>query len=130
VGSIHVWVPIRDGRSQKDHEIAKKIGLNAYRVGIEWSRIFPMSTRKIEVGVEKADDGNIERVDIDDRTLEELNEAAEKEAVDHYRAVIEDLRARGFRVFVCLNHFTLPLWIHDPITVRDTRLRKGPRAGT
>ncbi|MDH5441960.1 MAG: family 1 glycosylhydrolase, partial [Candidatus Bathyarchaeota archaeon] len=112
---------------KEDHEIASKIGLNAYRVGIEWSRIFPTSTRKIEVGVEKADDGNIERLDIDDRALEELDKFAEKEAVDHYRAVIEDLRTRGFRVFVCLNHFTLPLWIHDPIVVRDTRLRRGPK---
>ena len=112
---------------KEDHEIASKIGLNAYRVGIEWSRIFPTSTRKIEVGVEKADDGNIERLDIDDRALEELDKFAEKEAVDHYRAVMEDLRTRGFRVFVCLNHITLPLWIHDPIVVRDTRLRRGPK---
>jgi len=37
------------------------------------------------------------------------------------------LRARGFKVFVCLNHFTLPLWIHNPIIARATRLRKGPR---
>jgi beta-galactosidase len=41
--------------------------------------------------------------------------------------VIEDLRANDFEVFVCLNHFTLPLWIHYPITVRETRLRKGPK---
>jgi beta-galactosidase len=41
--------------------------------------------------------------------------------------VIEDLRANNFEVFVCLNHFTLPLWIHDPITVRKTRLRAGPK---
>jgi len=41
--------------------------------------------------------------------------------------VIEDLRANNFEVFVCLNHFTLPLWIHNPITVRTTRVRAGPR---
>ena len=41
--------------------------------------------------------------------------------------MIEDLRTKGFKVFVCLNHFTLPLWIYDPITARNTKLRKGPR---
>ena len=41
--------------------------------------------------------------------------------------VIEDLRDNSFQVFVCLSHFTLPLWIHDPIVVRKTRLRSGPK---
>jgi len=112
---------------EKDHKIAKRLGLNAYRIGIEWSRIFPKSTSKIEVGVEKASDGNISEIEIDDSALEKFEEAANKTALNHYRAMIEDLRARDFKVFVCLNHFTLPIWIHDPITVRDTRLQKGPR---
>ena len=112
---------------KRDHRIAKRLGLNAYRIGIEWSRIFPESTSMIEVGVEKASDGNIAEIEIDDSALESLENAANKEALNHYKAVIEDLRARDFKVFVCLNHFTLPLWIHDPIAVRDTRLRKGPK---
>ena len=112
---------------KRDHRIAEALGLNAYRIGIEWSRIFPRSTSTIEVGVEKASDGNIAKIEVDDPALESLEEAANRNAVNHYRALIEDLRARDFKVFVCLNHFTLPLWIHDPITVRDTRLRKGPK---
>jgi len=112
---------------KSDHRIAKRLGLNAYRIGIEWSRIFPKSTSMIEVGVEKASDGNIAEIEVDDSALESLEEAANTDALNHYRAVIEDLRARDFKVFVCLNHFTLPLWIHDPTTVRDTRLRKGPK---
>ena len=111
----------------KDHDIAKNLGLNAYRIGIEWSRIFPKSTNTVKVGVERAPDGNISKIDIDDQTIEELNNTANKEALDHYRAVITDLRMKGFKVFVCLNHFTLPLWIHDPLVVRDTKLSKGPR---
>ena len=38
-----------------DHKIAEKLGLDAYRIGIEWSRIFPRSTSLIEVGVKRAD---------------------------------------------------------------------------
>jgi len=111
----------------KDHRIARKVGLNAYRIGVEWSRIFPESTSLIQVGVEKASDGNIAEIMVDDAALESLEEVANSDAINHYRAVIEDLRVRDFKVFVCLNHFTLPLWIHDPITVRDSRLRKGPK---
>jgi beta-galactosidase len=111
----------------KDHDLAKKLGLNAYRIGIEWSRIFPKSTNKVKVEVERAPDGNISNIDIDEQAIEELDHMANKEAVNHYRAVINDLRMKVFKVFVCLNHFTLPLWVHDPIAVRDTKLRKGPR---
>ena len=111
----------------KDHDLAKGLGLNAYRVGIEWSRIFPRSTASVEVGVERASDGNFSRIDVDDKALEELEKLADKDALNHYRAIIEDLRAKEFKVFVCLNHFTLPLWIHDPIVVRSTRLKKGAK---
>jgi len=47
------------GLYKQDHTIAKKLGLNAYRIGIEWSRIFPTSTSTVEVGVERASDGNM-----------------------------------------------------------------------
>jgi len=112
---------------KKDHEAARKLGLNAYRIGVEWSRIFPKSTLAVEVGVEKASDGNISKVDVDGKALEELENLADKEALSHYRDIIADLRVKGFKVFVCLNHFTLPLWLHNPITVRATKLSKGPK---
>lgn len=98
----------------KDHEVARKLGLNAYRIGIEWSRIFPKSTATVDVEVKKALDGNISKIDIDPKALEELENLANKEALNHYKAIIADLRAKGFKVFVCLNHFTLPLWLHNP----------------
>jgi beta-galactosidase len=112
---------------RQDCTIAKRLGLNAYRIGIEWSRIFPKSTSVAEAGVERASDGNIAKIDVDKSALENLEKIANTDAVSHYRAVIEDLRANDFQVCVCLNHFTLPLWVHDPITVRKERLRMGPR---
>ncbi len=115
------------GLYKQDHSNAKRLGLNAYRIGIEWSRIFPTSTSTVEVGVQRASDGNIVKIDVDEFALENLEKIADKDAVSHYRNVIEDLRANKFEVFVCLNHFTLPLWIHNPIIVRTTRLRAGPR---
>ncbi len=111
----------------KDHEAARRLGLNAYRIGLEWSRIFPKSTTAVEVGVERASDGNISKVDVDTNAIEELEKLADEEAVTHYRRIIEDLREKEFKVFVCLNHFTLPLWLHDPLAVRATKLKKGPK---
>lgn len=112
---------------KNDHKIAEALGLNAFRIGIEWSRIFPKSTSTIHVDVEKAPDGNIADIHVNDSTLKRLEEVADNKAVDKYRAIIMDLRTRNLKVIVCLNHFTLPLWIHDPIVVRNTRLRKGPK---
>jgi beta-galactosidase len=112
---------------KKDHDLAKNIGLNAYRIGVEWSKIFSKNTNNVQVGVEKASDGNISKIEITDQAIEDLDHIADKEALNHYRDVINDLKANGFKVFVCLNHFTLPLWIHNPIIVRDTKLAKGPR---
>jgi len=112
---------------KKDHDLARSLGLNAYRIGIEWSRIFPKSTDGVRVGVERASDGNISRIEVNNQAIEKLDVMANKEALDQYRAVINDLRMKSFKVFVCLNHFTLPLWIHNPIIVRDTKLAKGPK---
>ncbi|MEM2570815.1 MAG: family 1 glycosylhydrolase, partial [Thermoproteota archaeon] len=53
---------------EKDHDLAKGMGMNAYRLGIEWSRIFPRSTREVEVGVEFASDGRIAKVELDDKS--------------------------------------------------------------
>jgi len=110
-----------------DHDLAKSMGMNAYRIGVEWSRVFPKSTTGLQIGVKTSPDGAISEVDMGMADIQALEEMADGEAVRHYGAVIEDLRSKGLKVIVCLNHFTLPLWIHDPIAVRDSGLRKGPR---
>jgi beta-galactosidase len=103
---------------KKDHEIAKNLGLNAFRLGIEWSRIFPEDTTNINgISIERSFDGKIAEIEIEESSIEKLEHAANKNAVSHYRNIINDLISKGFRVFICLNHFTLPLWLHDPIKV-------------
>jgi beta-galactosidase len=89
-------------------------------------RIFPKSTVDVSVELERASDGGVAKVDVDSKAIEKLGERACVAALKHYRAIIEDLRERGFKVIVCLNHFTLPLWIHNPIVARDTGLKRGP----
>lgn len=70
-------------RYEEDFDILKKLGLNAYRFSIEWSRIEPEEGR--------------------------FDEAA----IAHYRQMVEALRTRGITPFVTLWHWTLPLWLSE-----------------
>jgi len=68
---------------EQDFDIAKKLGHNAHRFSIEWSRIEPEQGK--------------------------FNEAE----IEHYRKVILALKKRGIEPFVTLWHWTNPLWIRD-----------------
>ncbi|MDM7274636.1 MAG: beta-galactosidase BgaS [Thermoprotei archaeon] len=105
-----------------DHELAARLGMNCARIGVEWSRIFPRPTYDVRVDVERDEGGNITSIGVDYRALEELDRVASREAVGRYRSILGDWRSRGGIVIVNLNHFTLPLWLHDPVAVR----RQGP----
>ncbi|HVO30082.1 MAG TPA: glycoside hydrolase family 1 protein, partial [bacterium] len=75
-----------------DFAIAQSDGHNAFRFGIEWSRIEP------QVGVW---------------------DTAE---IAHYHAVITAARARGLTPVVTLEHWTLPLWADDPRNPPDPQV--------
>ena len=85
----------------------KRLGSNAIRLGVEWSRIFPRSTASIRTG------RRIDRAD-----LRRLDEVADGRAVRRYRRIIRGARRRGMQVLLTLNHFTLPIWVHEPLAVR------------
>jgi len=70
-------------RYTEDFDIAKKIGINAYRFSIEWARIEPVR------GVWDTD---------------QLN---------HYSKMIAAMRERGIEPFVTVWHWTLPLWLSE-----------------
>lgn len=67
-------------RFEEDFDLAKALGHTSHRFSLEWARIEP------EEGV------------------------FDEKALDHYRAVIAALRARGITPFITLWHFTLPWW--------------------
>jgi beta-glucosidase len=67
-------------RFEADFDLAKSLGHNAHRFSLEWARIEP------EAG--------------------QFNE----HEIEHYRAVIKALKARGIKPYITLWHFTLPLW--------------------
>jgi len=70
-------------RFEEDFDLAKKLGHNAHRFSIEWSRIEPLEGR--------------------------FNE----KEIQHYRQVIRALRKRNIEPFVTLWHWTLPLWVRN-----------------
>ena len=101
---------------QRDLDLARDaLHSKVFRTSIEWSRIFPRSTRHVKVGA---------RVDL--RELRKLDELANQRAVRRYRNILVAARRRGLRPFVTVSHFTLPLWIHDPIAVRKAFAGVGP----
>lgn len=66
-----------------DFALAKKLGHNAHRFSIEWSRIEPKEGR------------------------------LSKKEVTHYQKMIHSLRKYKLEPFVTLFHFTLPQWLSD-----------------
>jgi len=71
-----------------------ELGSKVLRMSIEWSRLFPKAT----FGVTSFDD---------------LKRLADADALRFYHDVFKELRARGMRPSVTINHYSLPLWIHD-----------------
>jgi beta-glucosidase/6-phospho-beta-glucosidase/beta-galactosidase len=92
---------------ETDFKLAQGLKNNAIRMGIEWSRIFPHSTKGVDTS------GGI-----DENVLHQLDALANQDVVNHYRKVLVAARKRHLTPFITLEHFTLPLWIHDPIATR------------
>jgi beta-glucosidase/6-phospho-beta-glucosidase/beta-galactosidase len=106
-------------RFASDARLARRrLRHNALRLSIEWSRIFPTSTAGVDIS------GGITP-----EVLAALDALADQTAVAHYRRVLRALRARRLEPVVTLNHFSLPLWIHEPTTVRDAFTAVDPFAG-
>ncbi|NNN02372.1 MAG: family 1 glycosylhydrolase [Acidimicrobiaceae bacterium] len=70
-------------RYEEDLDLITRLGLDSFRLSIEWARIEP--TR-----------GNFSR-----------------EAIEHYRDVLNACHSRQIKAVVTLHHFTLPLWVAD-----------------
>lgn len=68
---------------------------NAIRLGIEWSRLFP------DAGAESA------------TTVDELEAHVDPKGLKFYEDLFEAAKKAKLKLLVTLNHYTLPLWIHD-----------------
>ena len=69
---------------EQDFDNAVRLGLNALRISLEWSRIQPEENKW------------------------------DNDSIEHYRNMINSMRSRGLTPIITLNHFTLPLWVSTP----------------
>ncbi len=69
---------------ESDFDNAASLGLNCFRISIEWARIEPEKDRWDE------------------------------NAIEHYRCMLKNMQKKGLIPIVTLNHFTLPLWVLTP----------------
>lgn len=74
---------------------------NALRYSLEWSRLFPNAKSESAT------------------TVQELKQYADPKAVAHYHAMFQGAKARGLQLLITLNHYTLPLWLHDGKACHD-----------
>ncbi len=123
-GDLPEWGPGYWDLYKKDHILMKDMGLEILRIGIEWSRIFPEPTLSVPVNIKRNPHGDVVEIDINLDTIKKLKKVANKDAISHYRNIMEDIKEKGFVLMVDLNHFTLPIWLHDPIGVQ--RSKEGP----
>jgi beta-glucosidase len=80
---------------QNDFELAKKLGMNAFRIGIEWARIEPEKDQW------------------------------DQQAIDHYRQMIRSMTESELMPVITLNHLTLPLWVLTPPTNFTKKIGQG-----
>ncbi len=83
---------------REDVERAKSLGINTYRVSLEWSRIQPNPPKHRDAA---------QWVDGDD---------FDQETVSRYLTMINTLIEHGIRPVITLNHMTLPTWVLTPPT--------------
>jgi beta-glucosidase/6-phospho-beta-glucosidase/beta-galactosidase len=84
---------------EKDLDLASgqgesQLGGTAVRLSIEWSRIFPRPT-------------------FDASSHAALTAIASADGIAFYHRLFAAMKKRGLEPFVTVNHYSLPLWIHD-----------------
>lgn len=102
---------------REDHDRAEFVGMNAAWFTIEWARLFPKPTFEVSVPVEVDREG-VKAVSIEEGHVEKLSAIADRDATRRYREILEDWKSRGGMVIVNLFHWSLPVWLHNPIAVR------------
>ncbi len=86
---------------EEDAALMASDGLRGYRMSIEWSRLFPS-------GEAEAATSTAELAAIVDAT-----------ALARYHEHLDALISRGITPLVTVNHYTLPLWVHDGVACHE-----------
>ncbi len=74
-----------------DFRLAREMGLNAFRLGVEWSRVQPSCSGEVLESAPPFDEA----------------------AIEHYAQMLRTCRAEGLEPVVTLHHFVHPAWLGD-----------------
>ncbi|MEM0134353.1 MAG: beta-galactosidase BgaS [Thermoplasmatales archaeon] len=96
----------------KFHDIAENMGLKLARIGIEWSRIFPKEWPEGLIDTVKR-----ELPSLKNDTYEKIKKLSNRDALENYKKILEDLKKHGIEVIINLYHWPIPTWMSDPIKV-------------
>ena len=100
--------PVEDGPAhwqllEADLDRAKsEMGHSGFRHSFEWSRLFPQSTEGAT-------------------TDAEVDALADAGAVARYHEILAHMRRIGMTPLFTLNHYSLPVWIHDGVSCHADR---------
>ncbi|HSD76071.1 MAG TPA: glycoside hydrolase family 1 protein [Solirubrobacteraceae bacterium] len=103
---------------RRDVALARGLHARAFRLGIEWSRVFPRSTAAVRLSTRPTR-----------AQLRRLDRLADHGALRRYAAMLRAVRRAGLEPFVTVDHFTLPAWLHDAPATRDALAGRDPDAG-
>ncbi|AAT44038.1 beta-galactosidase [Picrophilus oshimae DSM 9789] len=106
---------------KKYNGLAVQTGMNAARLGVEWSRIFPKSTEEVKVMEDYKDDDLIS-VDVNEGSLEKLDRLANQKAINRYMEIFNNIKENNMTLIVNVYHWPIPIYLHDPIEARNSGL--------
>jgi beta-glucosidase/6-phospho-beta-glucosidase/beta-galactosidase len=95
---------------EADLDRAQALGLTAYRLSVEWSRVEPTPPAWVTDWIDAR--RGLSTSDIAfDPAVPGGPAAIDTRALERYRVMVEAIRARGMEPIVTLNHMTLPDWV-------------------
>lgn len=68
-------------KPEAELDLARELGVQSFRMGVDWGRVMPTAT-----------------------TFDE-------KAIEHYRTILQAVRARGMKVMLTLMHHSVPAWV-------------------
>ena len=81
-------------RWQEDHQLLTELGVNSFRLSLEWSRIEPKEGEFSEISIQ------------------------------HYREILEDLKKRNIKTVVTFWHWTSPIWFQEEYGLHKNQSRE------
>ena len=99
--------------------LKEELNNNAFRLSIDWGRLFPEPTNDIFVPVKLDRHGHVYDVEISRDVIQELDNRVVQSSVKRYREIFAEAKKQGITLMLTLFHWPIPLWLHDPIKCKN-----------